>query len=84
MKKLSLMMAAAIAVAMLMTGCFGNVMPAPTQAPTMMPTATVMPTATAEPIPTDAPAATDVVPTVLPEATEGLKVAPSPSASTAP
>lgn len=83
MKKISLILAAVMAVAMLMTGCFGTVAPAPTQAPTMRPTATPMPTATAAPAATVLPAATDA-PSVQPEGTEGMKVAPSPSASTAP
>lgn len=84
MKKLSLILAAAAAVAMLMTGCFGTVEPTPTQMPTTAPTVEATPTATV--MPTDLPAAT-----AAPEATagtadmsEGLEVAPSPSASTAP
>ena len=61
MKKLTLFLATALAAAMLLTGCFGNMNPAPTAMPSAAPTAT------------DAPAASD-----------GLEVAPSPSASTAP
>ncbi len=81
MKKVSLILATVMAVALLMTGCFGTTTPAPTTAPTAMPTATATtePTATTMPTATDAPAVTD-----LPAASDGLEVAPSPSASTAP
>ena len=78
-----LILAAAAAVAMLMTGCFGTVEPTPTQMPTTAPTVEATPTVTV--MPTDVPA------TNVPEATasatdasQGLEVAPSPSASTAP
>jgi len=87
MKRLSLMFAAAMTVAMLMTGCFGTVEPTPTVAPTLSPTtaptataeATILPTATVVPV-----ATADAMESMMPDVTEGLKVAPSPSASTAP
>ena len=81
MKKFTLLLAASLAVALLMTGCFAGTEPMPTATPT----STVAPTATDAPTdaPTAAPAATDM-PTNAPAASDGLEVAPSPSASTAP
>lgn len=86
--KMTLMIAAVAAIALLMTGCFNTVQPAPTQNPTTQPTATATtaPTATDVPVPSDLPTtSSDIVDTTeVPGATGGLEVAPSPSASTAP
>lgn len=85
MKKIALIFAALFAVMLMMTGCFHSTQPAPTAAPTMIPTATVTAAPTAVPTvsPTaDATAAPDA--TIDPEVTDGLKVAPSPSATTEP
>ena len=93
MKKFALILAAAMAAALLLTGCFSEPQPAPTAMPSSDPTATVVPAATDAP--TDAPS---VNPSAAPEASDsladnltegltdgnGLNVAPSPSASTNP
>ena len=85
MKKLTLFLATALAAAMLLTGCFGNMNPAPTAMPSAAPTATDAPAATDAPTASDDPAATDAPDASdAPAASDGLEVAPSPSASTAP
>ncbi len=88
--KMSLLIATLVAAALLLTGCFSAMQPEPTQNPTTEPTtqntATGMPAATDMIVPTDMPTtSSDILDTTdLPNASDGLEVAPSPSASTAP
>ena len=91
MKKFALIAAMVLAAALLLTGCFGSMTdPTPTQMPAVDPTATLQPVPTDAPLmPSDAPLATNLIPDVtdlpvLPDTTDGLNVAPSPSASTNP
>ena len=97
MKRISLVLALAFAAALLLTGCFGSMQPAPTPtvaAPTDEPVVTGAPESSAVPETSGLPdaSATPVV-DLTPDATayvnepgvsDGLNVAPSPSASTAP
>ncbi len=83
MKKVSLILATAMAAALLLTGCFGMTEPSPTATPTAAPTVTA--TAEAESTPTAAPTATALIDmTDAPETTGDAMVSPDPSASTAP
>ena len=83
MKKVSLILAAAMAAALLLTGCFGMTEPSPTATPTAAPTATA--SAAADATPTIAPTATALIDmTDAPNATGDAMVSPNPSASTAP
>ena len=89
MKKFALIAAMALAAALLLTACFGGMEPTPTQMPAVDPTDAPAPSPTDAPLmPSDAPLAT-VLPNAsdlpdMPDATDGLNVAPSPSASTNP
>lgn len=82
MKKFALILAASMAAALLLTGCFSAPQPSPTAMPSSDPTATVVPAATDAP--TDAPSAVPEISAQPTGAEDGLNVAPSPSASTNP